>query len=138
LDVSIAKQTMVAYLGMQPVYATLVSTGKDGAGDPLTTHSTVQGQFLIHTKHVTDEMKSDEPGDTYHHREVPYVQFFKDGFAFHAAYWHDAFGTPKSHGCINLSPADARWLFDFTLPRVPEGWHGGLSLLGGTLVDVHL
>jgi hypothetical protein len=57
-------------------------------------------------------------------------------YAFHAAYWHDAFGAPKSHGCVNLSPIDARWLFHFTEPPVPRGWHGAFSLREGTLVSI--
>jgi lipoprotein-anchoring transpeptidase ErfK/SrfK len=122
---------------MNPVYATLVSTGKDGLGDPSESHATIRGEFLIHTKHVTDAMASDVEGDVYDHRDVPYVQFFKDGYALHAAYWHDGFGQPRSHGCINLSPEDARWLFQWSDPKVPEGWHGALSLLDGTLVSIH-
>jgi len=136
IHVSILKQSMVAYEGETPVYATLVSTGADGLGDPKTTHSTVRGQFLIHTKHVTATMDSDEVGDEFDLRDVPYVQYFSDGFAFHAAYWHDSFGTPHSHGCVNLSPIDSRWLFHWTDPPVPQTWHGAMSLHGGTLVYI--
>jgi L,D-transpeptidase catalytic domain len=136
IHVSIVKQTMVAYEGDTPVYATLVSTGADGLGDPKTTHSTVRGEFLIHTKHVTATMDSDEVGDEFDLRDVPYVQYFSDGFAFHAAYWHDTFGTPHSHGCVNLSPIDSRWLFHWTDPPVPQTWHGAMSLHGGTLVYI--
>jgi len=136
IHVSILKQSMVAYEGDTPVYVTLVSTGADGLGDPKTTHSTVRGQFLIHTKHVTATMDSDEVGDAFDLRDVPYVQYFSEGFAFHAAYWHDGFGTPRSHGCVNLSPSDSRWLFHWTDPPVPQAWHGAMSLRGGTLVYV--
>jgi len=136
IHVSIMKQSMVAYVGDKPVYATLVSTGADGMGDPKTTHSTVRGQFLIHTKHVTATMDSDEVGDEFDLRDVPYVQYFSEGFAFHAAYWHDTFGTPHSHGCVNLSPIDSRWLFHWTDPPVPQAWHGAMSLRGGTLVYI--
>ena len=136
IHVSILKQSMVAYEGDTPVYVTLVSTGADGLGDPKTTHSTVRGQFLIHTKHVTATMDSDETGDEFDLRDVPYVQYFSEGFAFHAAYWHDTFGTPHSHGCVNLSPSDSRWLFHWTDPPVPQAWHGAMSLHGGTLVYV--
>ncbi|HEX7453653.1 MAG TPA: L,D-transpeptidase, partial [Polyangiaceae bacterium] len=136
IHVSIMKQSMVAYVGDKPVYATLVSTGADGMGDPKTTHSTVRGEFLIHTKHVTATMDSDEVGDEFDLRDVPYVQYFSEGFAFHAAYWHDTFGTPHSHGCVNLSPIDSRWLFHWTDPPVPQAWHGALSLRGGTLVYI--
>ncbi len=136
IHVSILKQSMVAYEGDKPVYVTLVSTGADGLGDPKTTHSTVRGQFLIHTKHVTATMDSDEVGDEFDLRDVPYVQYFSEGFAFHAAYWHDTFGTPHSHGCVNLSPSDSRWLFHWTDPPVPQAWHGAMSLHGGTLVYI--
>jgi hypothetical protein len=45
-------------------------------------------------------------------------------YALHGAYWHDNWGNPQSGGCINLSPIDAKWLFDFTEPKLPPGWHG--------------
>jgi hypothetical protein len=137
IDVSILRQSLVAYEGTKPVYATLVSTGIDGIGDPEETHSTIRGQFLTHTKYVTITMSGDEVGDEFDLRDVPYVQYFKDGYALHAAYWHDSFGLPRSHGCINLSPLDARWLFDWTDPQVPTDWHGALSLTNGTLVHIH-
>lgn len=135
IHVSILDQTLVAYAGTHPVYATLVSTGKDGMGDPETTHSTPRGEFVIHTKHVSATMSGDEIGDEFDLRDVPYVEYFTQGFAFHAAYWHDAFGSPHSHGCVNLSPLDARWLFHFTEPAVPRGWHGAFSR-EGTLVSI--
>ncbi len=137
IDVSILKQALVAYEGTTPVYVTLVSTGKDGLGDPEKTHSTVRGVFLIHTKHVSITMSGDEADDEFDLRDVPYVQYFKDGYALHAAYWHDAFGIPRSHGCVNLAPIDARWLFDWTDPPVPPRWHGAMSLRDGTLVSIH-
>lgn len=137
IDVSINRQTLVAYEGARPVFATLVSTGSDGLGDPLTTRSTVLGEYRIHTKHVSSTMDSDVSGDEYEMHEVPYVQYFTGGYALHAAYWHDGFGTPRSHGCINLSPADARYLFHWTDPPVPQGWHAAFSLREGTLIDVH-
>jgi len=57
-------------------------------------------------------------------RDVPYIQYFESGYAIHAAYWHASWGDPKSGGCVNLSPIDARRLFEWSEPRVPEGWHG--------------
>lgn len=135
IDVSVVHQTLVAYEGDKPVYATLVSTGKDRLGDPQTTHSTARGLFRIHTKHVTATMSGDEPGDEFDLRDIPYVQYFHEGFALHAAFWHDSFGTPRSHGCINLAPLDARWLFSWTEPPVPQQWHTAFSLLG-TLIHV--
>lgn len=136
IDVSIEHQTLIAYEGTRPVFVTLVSTGSDGAKDPATTRSTVRGEFRIHTKHVTATMDSDEIGDEYELRDVPYVQYFKEGYAFHAVYWHDGFGAPRSHGCVNLSPRDARWLFSFTDPKVPTSWHSALESRG-TRVVIH-
>ncbi len=136
VHVSILQQSLVAYEGDRPVYATLVSTGADGLGDPATTHSTVQGSFRVHTKHVTTTMQGEEEDDEFLLSDVPYVQYFREGYALHAAYWHDAFGTPRSHGCVNLSPLDARFLFHWTEPAVPQAWHAALSLHGGTLVHI--
>jgi lipoprotein-anchoring transpeptidase ErfK/SrfK len=61
---------------------------------------------------------------TFELRDVPWIQYFDAGFALHGAYWHDVFGLPRSHGCINLSPIDARVVFNWTEPSLPEGWHG--------------
>lgn len=137
IDISILRQSLVAYEGTRPVYATLVSTGADGLGDPKKTHSTVQGVFLIHTKHVAATMDGDEVGDEFDLRDVPYVQYFHEGYALHASYWHDEFGTPRSHGCINLAPQDAAWVFGWSTPEVPEGWHAYLEPRGGTVVYTH-
>lgn len=134
IDVSIVDQSLVAYEGTRPVFVTLVSTGIGGTGAE-EDRATRQGQFRIHTKHVSITMSSDEQGDEYDLRDVPYVQYFSDGYALHASYWHDAFGTPRSHGCVNLSPLDARWMFDWTDPEVPAEWHGALSLVG-TFINV--
>jgi hypothetical protein len=135
LKVSVLDQTLLALVGSRPVYATLVATGSGGLGDPETTHATPRGEFRIHTKHVSASMSGEEVGDEYDLRDVPYVQYFTGGYAFHAAHWHDAFGLPHSHGCVNLSPVDARWLFHFSEPAVPQGWHGAFSR-EGTLVSI--
>lgn len=130
IDVSILQQVLVAYEGLTPVYATMVSTGEAGLGDPKTTRSTVLGAFRINTKFITATMDSDVVGEEFELRDVPYVQYFKEGYALHASYWHDVFGQPKSHGCINLAPEDARRLFYWTEPRVPPHWHGASKAMG--------
>lgn len=135
IDVNITKQVLVAYEGDKPVYATLVSTGEDGLEEGK--KSTKKGIFRIHTKYVTMTMDSDVVGEEFELRDVPYVQYFEEGFALHGAYWHDNFGTPKSHGCVNLTPEDARRLFFWTEPQVPAGWHGAAKALTGTVVFVH-
>jgi len=137
LDVNVSKQTLVAYDGEKPIFATLVSSGEAGLGDSDSSTATKRGIFRIHTKHVSATMSSDEVGEEFELRDVPYVQYFEKGYALHGAYWHDRFGTPKSHGCINLAPEDARRLFFFTEPALPVGWHGVLKALTGTVVFIH-
>lgn len=136
LSISLLRQTLVAFRGDQPVFATLVSTGVGGAADPSETQATVQGVFRIHTKHITRTMAGPEADDPYDLRDVPYIQYFHEGYALHAAFWHDGFGQPRSHGCINLSPSDARHLFHVTEPMVPSGWHSALSRRG-TVIWIH-
>lgn len=140
LDINVRNQTLVAYEGTKPVYATLVSTGEAGLDDPATTRATKRGIFRIHTKYLTSTMDSRVVGEEFELRDVPYVQYFTEGYALHAAYWHDVFGQPKSHGCINLAPEDARRLFFWTGPEVPPGWHGASASTSGktgTVVFIH-
>lgn len=138
IDVSIKRQMLVAYEGLRPAFATLVSTGRGGMGDPKESHATIRGTFRIHAKHVSTTMDGDEEtAEAFDLRDVPYTQYFHEGYALHGAYWHDEFGKPRSHGCVNLAPADAAWLFDWTDPVVPPEWHGALNIDGGTLVWVH-
>src|SRR5690606_269479 len=87
----------------------------------LKTASTPTGWFKITGKFVTSTMIA--PNDLVH-SAVPWAQNFKGPYALHGAYWHDEFGQPKSGGCLNVSPKDGKWLFDFTEPHIPEGWHG--------------
>jgi lipoprotein-anchoring transpeptidase ErfK/SrfK len=129
---------LVAYEGTRPVFATLVSTGRGGLDDPETTSATVQGTFFIHEKHVSATMDGDEASDdAFDLHDVPYVQYFHQGYALHGAYWHDEFGKLRSHGCVNLAPADAAWLFEWTDPQVPSEWHGAANQKSGTLVYIH-
>lgn len=138
IDVNLSKQALILYEGTRAVYATLVSSGEAGLEDPAHTTATKRGIFRIHTKYVTATMASTELGEEFELRDVPYVQYFdREGYALHGAYWHDRFGIPKSHGCINLAPEDARRIFYWTEPRVPIGWHGAILPLKGTVLFVH-
>jgi hypothetical protein len=125
IDVDLAHQSLVAYEGLLPVYATLVSSGRiRDPEDPLQTHDTPTGLWRIRSKYVTHTMDGDHATDgPYSIEDVPYVMYFELAFALHSAFWHDGFGRPRSHGCVNLAPADARWLFDWSHPRLPEHWH---------------
>jgi hypothetical protein len=69
-------------------------------------------------------------GEGYVVDEVPYVQFFKGGQALHGVVWHDWFGTPVSYGCVNMSMADAKWVFEWAPPNLPTGWHTLLPAQG--------
>lgn len=138
IDISIKQQLLVAYEGERPVFATLISSGRGGMSDPKETSATIRGAYMIHAKHVSGTMDGDSTTeDSFDLRDVPYIQYFHQGYALHGAYWHDDFGKERSHGCINLAPADAAWLFDWTEPEVPSGWHGTLNLNAGTLVYIH-
>jgi hypothetical protein len=140
VDISIISQTLVLYEGSTPVYVTMVSTGRDGLGDPDKTYSTPTGRFRIYQKHVTTTMDSNVSENEFELRDVPWVMYFKGGYALHAAYWHDEFGRPRSHGCVNLSPIDARYVFNWVSPDTPEHWHAsyaGEAFGQGTLVHIH-
>jgi lipoprotein-anchoring transpeptidase ErfK/SrfK len=82
------------------------------------------GLFRVETKHTATSMR-DQPQEeeAYSIEDVPWTQYFHANVALHGAFWHAGFGTERSHGCVNLSPADARWLFGFTRPVLPAGWH---------------
>lgn len=140
IDVSIQRQTLTLFEGSTPVYATMVSTGRDGLGDPGKTHSTPRGTFRVRDKHITDTMDSDVLGSRFELQDVPWVQYFKAGYALHAAYWHTDYGRPRSHGCINMSPIDAYRTFWWTDPPMPERWHAvnaSESMGEGTRIHIH-
>jgi hypothetical protein len=137
LDVSVKDQTLVAYVGRKPVYVTLVSTGRSGMADPEKTDATIRGSFMIYQKEVSSTMDgAEDKSDSFNLRDVPFVQYFHKGYALHGTYWHDEFGKARSHGCINLAPVDAAWLFEWTDPSVPSDWHGVLNKERGTVVYV--
>lgn len=120
VHVDLGEQTLTLYRGREPVYSTLVSTGD-------TEHPTPHGIFRVQRKMITSTMSNlggDVESDRYRIEDVPYTQYFDQGIALHAAFWHERFGQLVSHGCVNLSPVDAQHVFDFTWPRVPDGWHG--------------
>ena len=126
---SITEGTLVAYEGRRPVYATLASPGAGGVPvsgkDPVKMSTTPMGIYRVTFKHRAATM-SPETGEnrSFWIADVPYTQYFNAPFALHTAYWHENFGEPMSAGCVNLSPRDGKWLFDWTDPKVPAGWNG--------------
>lgn len=111
VGVCLKEQTVVAYEGDKPVYAALAATG-------LPRTPTVQGVFRTWWRVASRKMSggSAATGGYYYLEEVPWTLYFYAGYALHAAYWHDAFGRPRSHGCVNLSPYDAWWIFRWSEP----------------------
>lgn len=140
IEVDLTHQTLVAYDWKIPRYVTLVSTGRTRTPSPELDYTTPKGLHRIRGKHLTSTMDSDEPGEPpYSLEDVPYVMYFKGAYAFHSAFWHDRFGRPRSHGCINLAPKDAKWLYNWAGPDLPSAWHGGAATDDnpGTWVWVH-
>jgi lipoprotein-anchoring transpeptidase ErfK/SrfK len=106
IDVNLSTQTLVAYEGDTPVFNTLVSSG-------LPQWPTVLGQYRTYMKYESQTMNGYLLGYDYFLPDVPYVMYFFEDYAIHGTYWHSNFGTPMSHGCVNVSTPDAGWLFDW-------------------------
>jgi lipoprotein-anchoring transpeptidase ErfK/SrfK len=112
IDVDLSQQMVYAYVGSELVNSFLVSTGTSA-------HPTVTGRYHIYVKYLYDDMS----GPGYFLPDVPYVMYFYSGYSLHGTYWHHNFGTPMSHGCVNMYTPDAEWLFNWASV--------------GTLVNVH-
>jgi lipoprotein-anchoring transpeptidase ErfK/SrfK len=112
IDVDLSDQMVFAFVGDQIVNSFLVSTGTSA-------HPTVTGSYHIYVKYFYDDMT----GPGYYLPDVPYVMYFYKGYSLHGTYWHHNFGTPMSHGCVNMYTPDAEWLFNWASV--------------GTLVNVH-
>ncbi len=112
IDLDLSDQRLVAYVGTVPVYAVRVSTG-------MSRYPTITGEFHIYRKLPFTTMA----GPGYYLTNVPWTMYYDGSYAIHGTYWHNNFGHPMSHGCVNLPTPDAKWLFDWA----PEG----------TLVVIH-
>ena len=109
IAVNLSAQTLVAYEGDWPVFSGRISSGLPRTPTPV-------GTFSVFTKLVADDMAggSYATGDAYFLPKVPYVMYFAaGGYAIHGTYWHNNFGNPMSHGCVNLQTDNARWLFEW-------------------------
>jgi lipoprotein-anchoring transpeptidase ErfK/SrfK len=112
IDVDLSQQRVYAYDGDTLVNSFVVSTGTWQT-------PTVTGQFHVWIKLRSTAMS----GPGYYLPDVPYTMYFYKGYGLHGTYWHNNFGTPMSHGCVNLTIPDAEWLYNFSTV--------------GTLVNVH-
>ncbi|HUQ02190.1 MAG TPA: L,D-transpeptidase [Kofleriaceae bacterium] len=125
IDVDLDEQVMVAYEGDHAVYATMVSGGRG--------RSTPTGIHRISKKIARTRMKAPDVSlGRWDMPDVPFSMRFRKYYAVHGVYWHDSFGKPRSQGCVNLSPRDARFVFEWSHPQVPEGWMDARDYDGGT------
>ncbi|MBL8743798.1 MAG: L,D-transpeptidase [Myxococcales bacterium] len=122
VDVSLALQTITLYEGKKPIYASLISSGKDMLGDPATSAATMQGTFTITKKAATmtiDPREVDQAFDVFH---APYGLELTPGFAVVGSTWSDPSGEARGFHNIALTPIDAHRLYAWAGPEVPTGW----------------
>ncbi len=122
--VSLSQQRLIAYQGEEAVLEVPISSGipSDRPTDNGVPTRTPSGRFFITSKAFARHMGNGDLTtalEAYELPGVPWVSFFvKTGVAFHGTYWHDNFGHPMSHGCINMRTEDARWLFRWSTPTL--------------------
>jgi len=119
IEIDLAQQTVVAYEAGQPVFMTRAATGaKFRQGN----YSTPYGTFITNRKRPSRHMADGDwvATGTYDLPGVPWVSYLTSaGISFHGTYWHNDFGLPRSHGCINVSCDAAKWIYRWTQPEVP-------------------
>jgi lipoprotein-anchoring transpeptidase ErfK/SrfK len=109
IEINLAEQTLAVYEKRKLVFASLIATGVPGFW-------TRPGLFQIYQKKEAETMQGSftaDRSDFYRLEDVPWTMYFDKARALHGAYWHNRFGFPVSHGCVNLSPGDANWLFSW-------------------------
>lgn len=138
--VNVTYQTLSAYEGKSEVFFARVSTGAkfDAEGNPVDKWATPVGTFPIWRKLVTLHMSGGTTGGGWDLPAIPWVCLFVgSGVAIHGTYWHNNFGVPMSHGCVNMTIEDARWIFRWTVPHVSyDPGDRTVSMPGGTRVEV--
>ncbi|MGD1914216.1 MAG: L,D-transpeptidase [Rivularia sp. (in: cyanobacteria)] len=102
IQVDLSQQRLIAWEGNKAVFGVIVSTGKKSTPTPI-------GVFNIYTKLKKTRMR----GEDYDVPNVPYTMYYQGGYGIHGAYWHNNFGTPVSHGCVNVAPNHAKKLFNW-------------------------
>jgi lipoprotein-anchoring transpeptidase ErfK/SrfK len=120
--VDVSRQILSCFEGDTEVFFCRVSTGAkfDMYGNPVEKWSTPLGSYLISRKFISLQMSGGTSGAPYELPGIGWVSVFATGgVAIHATVWHNDFGTPKSHGCVNTLPEDAKWIFRWSLPHIP-------------------
>lgn len=106
IDINLYQQTLSVYEDGQLRYATLIASG-------LKPFYTRPGLFKISEKKPIETMSSGDLSDYYYLEDVPWTMYFDKRRAIHGAYWRAMFGFPQSHGCVNMSVGDARWVYEW-------------------------
>jgi hypothetical protein len=131
IDISIITGTLVLYEGQNPLFATLVSVGRDRNGDPENTDATAQGEFRVVFKHITataaDPKSFANLVDMY---DTPWALELSSGQLLHGSFWHNRFGIEHGPGNVQLAVADAARIWNWASPEVPEGWHAAAPVDG--------
>jgi hypothetical protein len=117
IEVRLDRQELVAFEDRTPVFSARISGGRKIRGR----NTTQLGRFMtFHKRHSRHMAAGDPASGGYDLPGVPWVTYItKSGVSFHGTFWHNDFDTPHSHGCLNLSAADAKWLYRWTIPTVP-------------------
>lgn len=140
--VDVSRQTISCFEGDSEVYYCRVSTGAkyDMYGNPVEKWSTPLGKYLISRKFISLQMSGGTTGAPYDLPGIGWVSLFATGgVAIHATVWHNDFGTPKSHGCVNTLPEDAKWIFRWSLPNTPyDPGMVDISITGDTSTQVQV
>ncbi len=134
IEVHIPQQLMIAYEYDQPVFMARIASGAIFSnGD----YSTPVGRHTTFRKRASRHMaRGNLAANGYDLPGVPWNSYItEDGVAFHGTYWHNNFGHPRSHGCINLTPQASKWVYLWTKPEVPPDQEG-IYEKAGTTVDV--
>ncbi|MCD6356609.1 MAG: L,D-transpeptidase [Anaerolineaceae bacterium] len=119
--ININQQSLSCFEGNNEVYGCRVSTGRklDDYGLPVDTWATPTGTHWVWRKLISLHMSGGGTGAGWDTMSIPWTSLFVgEGVAVHSTFWHNDFGTPKSHGCVNTLPEDAKWIFRWTTPQV--------------------
>ncbi len=135
IEVHLRAQVVVAYEAGQAVFAARIASGSLRQSSR---YATPVGRFWTYYKRATRHMAAgDVASSGFDLPGVPWVLYIKDnGISLHGTYWHNDFGAPRSHGCINLTPAVAKWLYRWSLPTVPFDQPLKVDWYRATRVDI--
>ena len=119
MEIHLENQFVIAYEYNNPVFMTRTATGAHFSDGDFTTPT---GMYMTNRKRPSRHMAAGDPAapNSYDLPGIPWVSYLtKSGISFHGTYWHNDFGKPRSHGCVNLSPTAAKWVYRWTQPVVP-------------------